>query len=139
MEKGGRRVRVTAMQHEKRLDLSLLALKMETPTSQEILWPLEAEKEPASHRTPSSLCSHDFSKFREIPTVRVHLSFTAPWAAVRRVAESDTTEASEHSEVRSEQNPPTQQRKKGWSLVPSLSAFTQDICNSLILNPTLWF
>ena len=32
------------MQHEKRLDLSLLALKMETPMSQEILWPLEAEK-----------------------------------------------------------------------------------------------
>ena len=43
MEKEGR-VRVIAMQREKRLDLSLLALKMETPMSQEILWPLEAEK-----------------------------------------------------------------------------------------------
>ena len=88
---------------------------------------------------PNSLRSHDFSKFREIATVQVHLSFTASWAEVHGVTASDTTEVSEHSEVQSEQNPPTQQREKGWSPVPSLSAFAQDICNSLTLNPTLWF
>ena len=45
---------------------------------------------PASCSSPSSLCSHDLSIFGEMPAGQAHLSFTARWAAVHRVAKSRT-------------------------------------------------